>query len=137
MWSNKELSDLSIKLASNYTTVPLNLILTNTKKREVTFTRQIAFWLLKTHTTLSLYTIGTLVGNKDHATVFHGVKTIKDRMDVDSTFKFNMLHLSHEFGRVIESEVYDVNKILEDFRDGIFDITQTAARLIIYLKQSK
>ena len=31
--------------------------------------------------------IGQLIGNKDHATVLHACKIVKDQVEVDKTFK--------------------------------------------------
>ena len=48
---------------------------TKSRKREVVQARQIAMYLAKKHTDFSTAKIGTLIGNKDHATVLHACKT--------------------------------------------------------------
>ena len=49
--------------------------------------RQIAMYLAKKHTDFSTAKIGTLIGNKDHATVLHACKTIKQLKEVDKSFR--------------------------------------------------
>ena len=60
---------------------------TKSRKREVVQARQIAMYLAKNHTDFSTAKIGTLIGNKDHATVLHACKTIKQLKEEDKTFR--------------------------------------------------
>ena len=60
---------------------------TKTRKREVVQVRQVAMYLAKKHTDTSSSKIGQLIGNKDHATVLHACKIVKDQVDVDKSFK--------------------------------------------------
>ena len=60
---------------------------TKSRKREVVQARQIAMYLAKNHTDFSTAKIGTLIGNKDHATVLHACKTIKQLKEVDKSFR--------------------------------------------------
>ena len=43
--------------------------------------------IIKKHTDSSSSKIGQLIGNKDHATVLHACKIVKDQVEVDKTFK--------------------------------------------------
>ena len=56
-------------------------------KREVVQVRQVAMYLAKKHTDTSSSKIGQLIGNKDHATVLHACKIVKDQVEVDKAFK--------------------------------------------------
>lgn len=60
---------------------------TKTRKREIVQVRQIAMYLAKKHTDHSSSKIGQLIGNRDHATVLHACKMVKDLIDVDKSFK--------------------------------------------------
>ena len=60
---------------------------TKTRKREIVQVRQVAMYLAKKHTESSSSKIGQLIGNKDHATVLHACKIVKDQVDVDKSFK--------------------------------------------------
>ena len=44
-------------------------------------------YLAKKHTETSSSKIGQLIGKKDHATVLHACKIVKDQVDVDKAFK--------------------------------------------------
>ena len=60
---------------------------TKTRKREIVQVRQIAMFLAKKHTDNSASKIGQLIGKRDHATVLHACKTVKDLIEVDKNFK--------------------------------------------------
>ena len=60
---------------------------TKSRKREVVQARQIAMFLAKSYTDFSTAKIGALIGHKDHATVLHACKTIKELREVDKTFR--------------------------------------------------
>lgn len=64
-----------------------SVIHTKSRKREVVQARQIAMYLAKKNTDFSTAKIGTLIGNKDHATVLHACKTIKELTEVDKSFR--------------------------------------------------
>lgn len=64
-----------------------SMIHTKSRKRDVVQARQIAMYLAKTNTDYSASKIGTLIGGKDHATVLHACKTIRELQEVDKTFK--------------------------------------------------
>ena len=54
--------------------------------KEVAHARQVAMFLMKKLTTLSLKSIGMRFGNRDHSTVMHAIKTIEKEMQEDATF---------------------------------------------------
>ncbi|MCD8184027.1 MAG: chromosomal replication initiator protein DnaA [Bacteroides sp.] len=60
---------------------------TKSRKREVVQARQVAMYLAKNNTDFSTAKIGTLIGNKDHATVLHACKTVKELREVDKAFR--------------------------------------------------
>lgn len=59
------------------------------KKRthEIAFARQVAMYLCKEMTTMSLKAIGSAIGGKTHATVLHAHKTIINRLETNKEFK--------------------------------------------------
>jgi len=57
------------------------------RKRDIVQARQIAMYFSKHLTTFSLSTIGAEIGGKDHATVLHSYKTVKDLIETDKTIK--------------------------------------------------
>ena len=64
-----------------------SVIHTKSRRREVVQVRQIAMYLAKKHTDVSASKIGHLIGNRDHATVLHACKIVKDQVTVDKEFR--------------------------------------------------
>lgn len=81
--------DIIQKVCSHYE-IEDSAIHTKTRKREVVQVRQVAMYLAKKHTDSSSSKIGQLIGNKDHATVLHACKIVKDQVEVDKAFKANI-----------------------------------------------
>ncbi len=79
-------NDIIEKVCSHYQ-LDVSVIHTKTRKREVVQVRQIAMYLAKKHTDVSSGKIGQLIGNKDHATVLHACKIVKDQVEVDKAFR--------------------------------------------------
>lgn len=79
-------NDIIVKVCEHYK-IDETAIHTKTRKREVVQVRQVAMYLAKKHTDTSSSKIGQLIGNKDHATVLHACKIVKDQVDVDKSFK--------------------------------------------------
>ena len=67
------------------------------RKREVVQARQVAMYLAKTHTEISASKIGLQIGNRDHATVLHACKNIKDQIMVDKEFKAEITKIENSF----------------------------------------
>ncbi len=86
--SAKEISiDYIQKVVCDYMDVQIEEIHSNTRKREIVQARQLAMFFSKKHTKASLATIGMHCGGKDHATVLHAHKTVKNLIETDKQFK--------------------------------------------------
>lgn len=57
------------------------------RTRDIAFARQLAMYLCKELTTMSLKSIGQAVGGKTHATVLHACKTITNRIETNKDFQ--------------------------------------------------
>ncbi|MFM7022745.1 MAG: chromosomal replication initiator protein DnaA [Flavobacteriales bacterium] len=75
------------KVVCDYFSLPLDLMKSKTRKREVVQARQIAMYFSKSLTKSSLATIGMHCGGKDHATVLHACRTVNNLMETDKRFK--------------------------------------------------
>lgn len=75
------------KLVCDYFSIPVEKIHSKTRKREIVQARQLAMFFSKNYTKASLAAIGSKCGNKDHATVLHACKTVKNLADTDKNFK--------------------------------------------------
>lgn len=65
------------KLVAEYFSIPIDLLISQSRRKEVALARHIAIHLCKHLTASSLKTIGLHFGNRDHSTVIHSIKYIK------------------------------------------------------------
>jgi len=75
------------KIVCDYFNVPIDLMQSKTRKREIVQARQVAMFFSKSLTKSSLATIGAQIGGKDHATVLHACKTVNNLIDTDKRFR--------------------------------------------------
>ena len=75
------------KVVCDYFDLPIELLKSKTRKREVVQARQIAMFFAKQMTKSSLANIGAHCGGKDHATVLHACKTVNNLIDTDKRFR--------------------------------------------------
>ncbi|MCT4665913.1 MAG: chromosomal replication initiator protein DnaA [Flavobacteriales bacterium] len=66
--------------------VSMDALQSKTRKRPIVQARQVAMFLAKKYTKNSLVKIGKEIGGRDHATVLHALKTVKNLMDIDKSF---------------------------------------------------
>jgi len=86
--TKRELSiDYIQKVVCDHFSLPIDVLQAKTRKREIVQARQIAMYFSKTLTKASLASIGSQIGNKDHATVLHACKTVNNLIDTDRGFK--------------------------------------------------
>ena len=75
------------KVVCDYFDMPVELIKSKTRKREIVQARQLAMFFSKELTKNSLASIGAQCGNKDHATVLHACRTVNNLAETDKRFK--------------------------------------------------
>ncbi len=86
--TTREISiDYIQKVVSDYFSIPVDVVNSKTRKREIVQARQIAMYFSKKYTKSSLATIGIHCGNKDHATVLHACRTVNNLLDTDKQFR--------------------------------------------------
>lgn len=86
--TSKEISMEYIqKLVCEYFEVPVEMVKSKTRKREIVQARQISMYLAKSHTKTSLKSIGAFFGGRDHSTVIYACQTVEDLIDTDKKFK--------------------------------------------------
>jgi len=57
------------------------------RPEHIAFPRQIAMFLARQMTESSLNAIGEVFGGRDHGTVLHACRLVKDRMEVDANVR--------------------------------------------------
>ena len=75
------------KVVCDYFDLPIELMKSKTRKREVVQARQIAMFFAKKMTKSSLANIGAHCGGKDHATVLHACRTVNNLSETDKSFR--------------------------------------------------
>jgi chromosomal replication initiator protein len=69
------------------------------RPENIAFPRQIAMYLARQMTEISLNTIGEAFGGRDHGTVLHACRLVKDRMQVDSHVRQVVSYLEKQLMR--------------------------------------
>ena len=75
------------KVVCDYFDLPIEMLKSKTRKREVVQARQISMYFSKKMTKSSLANIGAHCGGKDHATVLHACRTVVNLSETDKQFK--------------------------------------------------
>ncbi|HCY46269.1 MAG TPA: chromosomal replication initiator protein DnaA [Flavobacteriales bacterium] len=75
------------KVVCDYFDLPIELLKSKTRKREIVQARQIAMYFAKKMTKSSLANIGLHCGGKDHATVLHACRTVNNLQETDKHFR--------------------------------------------------
>jgi chromosomal replication initiator protein len=79
--------DFIQKVVCDYFDLPIEILKSKTRKREIVQARQIAMYFAKSLTKSSLANIGIHCGGKDHATVLHACRTVNNLMETDKRFR--------------------------------------------------
>jgi chromosomal replication initiator protein len=69
------------------------------RPENIAFPRQVAMFLCRTLTEGSLSLIGDAFGGRDHGTVLHAVRAVKNRMEVDSQVRQTVGYLEKQLLR--------------------------------------
>jgi chromosomal replication initiator protein len=86
--TTREISiDYIQKVICDYFDMPIDLLKSKTRKREIVQARQLAMYFSKQLTKNSLASIGAQCGNKDHATVLHACRTVNNLTETDKRFR--------------------------------------------------
>lgn len=84
----KEISiDYIQKTVSDYFKLDIDTLCSKSRKRNIVQARQLAMFFAKKYTKASLASIGSQIGDRDHATVLHACKTIDNLLETDKQFK--------------------------------------------------
>ncbi len=63
------------------------MLLSKSRKKEIALARQVAMYIAKKMTDKPLVEIGLNLGNRNHATVLHAIKTVNDQMEYDAMLR--------------------------------------------------
>lgn len=77
-------------ITAGYFNIPLSELISNKKQRICSYPRQLAMYLCRKYTDLSLKKIGEAFGKKDHSTVLYAVKRINKHKDIQNKIKYDL-----------------------------------------------
>lgn len=103
--SFREKPDDIIRAVELLTGIPVHVMKTKTRKREVVHARYLAMVALRERTSLTLRSIADLLGGFDHTTVITAKKTISDLVEIDHPIKPIARKLVPWWVEEIEAEV--------------------------------
>ncbi|MGB0948660.1 MAG: chromosomal replication initiator protein DnaA [Marinirhabdus sp.] len=87
-YTKREVSiDYIQKVVSEYFQMDVGTLQSKTRKRHIVQARQLAMFFAKKLTKASLASIGTQIGQRDHATVLHACKTVDNLASTDKQFQ--------------------------------------------------
>ncbi len=86
------------EIVCSHLEVEIDAIYGKSRKREIVEARQIIMYLAKTLTKMSSVNIGMKIG-RDHATVLHAEKAVKQRISVDKAFRSTIDAIQGKLGK--------------------------------------
>lgn len=96
--SEKEVNiDTIIGVVTEHFQVRIADLKSKSRLRSIVIPRQVAMYLAKEMTNLSLKSIGYHFGGRDHSTVIHAIQTVNDLMDTDKEMNNTVHKLSQKF----------------------------------------
>lgn len=82
-----------LDVVSEYYNIQKRDILSKKRTKEIAQARQVAMFLAKEYTDMTLQLIGSFFNGKDHATVLYAVNTINKQMKADKKFAAQVTHV--------------------------------------------
>ena len=85
---NKMISLIQIqKAVSDYYNIKVNSLLSKKRTKDIVLARQVAIYLSRELTDLSLISIGESFGRRDHTTIIHSYNKIRNKIKKEKSFK--------------------------------------------------
>lgn len=94
-YGNRITDKAVVTAVSEHFKISADQILGKSRRKMTVLSRQVAMYLLREETDLSLSAIGKLIGNRDHSTVLHGHERISARIDLDNELRREVLQIRH------------------------------------------
>jgi len=88
--------DRIMKIVADRFDIRVSDMTSRRRPENIAFPRQVAMYLARRLTGMSYSAIGEAFGGRDHGTVLHACRLVKDRMDVDSTVRQQVYQLERE-----------------------------------------
>jgi len=98
----EDLIDKIQRVVCNYFNVPIELLQSGTRKREIVQARQIGMFFCKNLTKFSEEHIGNKFGGFDHSSVNHSRKKVNIFMDTEPRYKQQIEEIEKEIEKVLK-----------------------------------
>lgn len=79
---------------SKYFSVSLEALQGKKRDKQIVLARQVAMYLIREETSLSLEEIGRLLGGRDHSTIMHGYRRLSSLIESDSRLQHDVLAIN-------------------------------------------
>jgi chromosomal replication initiation ATPase DnaA len=90
-------ADYVINNIARHSGIDRDVMLSSTRDGDIVKFRQIAQFYIKTLMPLSNRQVGELTGGKDHATVMHSCKTVKNLVETDKEYRKEMIEIDLKY----------------------------------------
>ena len=94
------LLDGILKAVARRYSVSINDLRSKKRQKDISFARQIAFYLMKKHTISSLQAIGNYVGGRDHSTVIHAIMKVESNLEKNQVMQQKIKLLEQDIQNV-------------------------------------
>lgn len=110
--SNEEIKNISVpsqdikkimSVVTAYFKLGQDDLVSNSKKKNVVYARQICWYLMRKICNLTLQKIGDIFNGKDHSTVSYGYQIIEDAMQNDEETKKNVENILRKMGKDVNA----------------------------------
>jgi chromosomal replication initiator protein len=88
--------DQIIKIVAEAFEISLDDIFSRSRSQRIALPRQVAMYLLREESDLSLPKIGEMLGNRDHTTVMYGHEKISDLLETDKSLRRKVVNIQED-----------------------------------------
>ena len=88
-----------LDVVSTYFRISQDALLSNSRKREIVYARQLCFYVLRNKYNLTFSKIGSIFNGKDHTTVMHGYQMFEREYNLNNEAKQNVENVLRKMGK--------------------------------------
>ena len=88
-----------LDVVSSYFKIDQDALLSDSRKKEIVYARQLCWYLMRTKYNLKYQKIGDIFGGKDHSTIMHGCEVFEADFNSNSTTRKNVENVLRKMGK--------------------------------------
>jgi len=89
--ADEQLCDYFILAVSNYSHIPVQVMTSKKRDREIIRARYLAIYIMRKFTKASLKAIGQKFGKRDHTTIIHAMQEVKNQLDTYDEYAYRFI----------------------------------------------